>query len=73
MKTARITKRQAAIVAALPAALPWSYLQSARCGWRKGLWSYSASGGVLVVVPFGVNPNPFAYGAPRRPASITPI
>ena len=69
----RITERQAAIVAALPAALPWSFLHSARCGWRKGLWSYYASGGVLVAVPFGVNPQAFAFGAPRRPASITPI
>jgi hypothetical protein len=70
---AKLTERQAAIVAALPAALPWSYLNSARIGWQKGLWSYWASGGVLVVVPFGTDPQAFAFGAPRRPTAITPI
>jgi hypothetical protein len=72
MKT-KLTERQAAIVAALPAALPWSYLNSARIGWKKGLWSYWASGGVLIVVPLGINPQALAFGAPRRPAVITPI
>ena len=70
MKT-KLTKRQAAIVAALPAALPWDHLNSARIGWRKGLWSYWASGGVLVAVPFGVDPQAYAFGAPCRPKEIT--